>query len=487
MAGVTVLERSHVLPLPSAAPTRLPLTFLDLPWLFFHPSQQLFFYDYPHPASHFASAALPLLKSSLSLALRLFFPLAGHLHTAPARHPAILCTPRLAGVSLTIAESDDDFHDLCHDDGSRGLQSQRAAHRFHPLVPALSPEEGHAVALMAIQITVFPGSGFSVGITYHHVAADERTFNNFLKAWTARCTHALIGNAECPAPTPLIDPPRFDRAIIRDMPTLEQRFLNEWWKQQQQLPYSPLIRGTVMCPVVPDDGQCDMVRSTFVVVPSHMELVRSWIMGHCEANGLPLPVHLSPYVLTCTFLWVVRVKTHFQLSGLGKNGRTMDIDSLAVRTSYFGYIAGGISRLGYPVPESYFGNCVGFGRAEAACSDLVGEAGIFHAATALGSAIKRLDRSMLESAEEWILDWRAMLESDVHVVVVGSPKVDFYDRDFGWGRPRKIEEVSTDWTGAISLHESRDVEGGIEVGVSLLKAKMDAFIALFVEGFRILK
>lgn len=193
MAGRTVLERGHVSPPLSApgGPTRLPLTYLDLPWLFFHPSQRLFFYDYPHPASRFASAALPLLKSSLSLALRLFYPLAGHLHDAPARRPTIACPPSSAGVSFTVAESDDDFHDLTYNDTQ--CPRQRAASRFHPLVPGLASGEGHSAPLMAVQITVFPRSGFSVGIAYRHVAADERTFNNFFKAWASFCSRALTG------------------------------------------------------------------------------------------------------------------------------------------------------------------------------------------------------------------------------------------------------------------------------------------------------
>lgn len=281
----------------------------------------------------------------------------------------------------------------------------------------------------------------------------------------------------------MIDPPHYDRAVIREMPALEQKFLHEWWKLQQQHRYSPLIialGGNKVQPAGLDDSA---VRSTFVVGPDRMELVRSWITRHCEANGLPLPVHLSPYVLTCALLWVVRVRTHVHLllSATRKDERKNDV------TSYFGFVAGGISRVGYPVPGSYFGNCVGFGRAEAATGELLGEGGIFHAASAIGSTIKRLDRSMLEGAGCWVSDWRAMLESDLHVTVAGSPKVDFYETNFGWGRPRKIEEVSIDWTGAISLHESRDVEGAMEAGLSLPRVKMDAFCALFRECLANLK
>ena len=68
--------------------------------------------------------------------------------------------------------------------------------------------------------------------------------------------------------------------------------------------------------------------------------------------------------------------------------------------------------------------------------------------------------------------------------VVGSPKLDVYETDFRWGRPTKIEEISVDGWGAISLTESRDEKGGIEVGLALPKPKMDAFTFLLAQGLK---
>ena len=59
--------------------------------------------------------------------------------------------------------------------------------------------------------------------------------------------------------------------------------------------------------------------------------------------------------------------------------------------------------------------------------------------------------------------------------------------DFGWGRPKRIEEISIDTTRAISLIESRDLEGGIEVGLALPKPEMDAFVTLYTEGLKALR
>ncbi|KAK9108591.1 hypothetical protein Syun_024602 [Stephania yunnanensis] len=58
-----------------------------------------------------------------------------------------------------------------------------------------------------------------------------------------------------------------------------------------------------------------------------------------------------------------------------------------------------------------------------------------------------------------------------------------YETDFGWGRPKKVEVVSVEESGATWLSKSRDGEngGGVEVGVILSKVEMDAFGSLFAD------
>ena len=72
----------------------------------------------------------------------------------------------------------------------------------------------------------------------------------------------------------------------------------------------------------------------------------------------------------------------------------------------------------------------------------------------------------------------------------GSPKVDLYKINFGWGKPKKIEEISIDRKRGISLIESRDFEGGIEVGLALPKVRMYALMGMkmgvmSVDGFMV--
>eukprot|EP00268_Persea_americana_P054803 TRINITY_DN6314_c3_g1_i1.p1 TRINITY_DN6314_c3_g1~~TRINITY_DN6314_c3_g1_i1.p1 ORF type:complete len:115 (-),score=25.25 TRINITY_DN6314_c3_g1_i1:241-537(-) len=92
-----------------------------------------------------------------------------------------------------------------------------------------------------------------------------------------------------------------------------------------------------------------------------------------------------------------------------------------------------------------------------------------------------MGEGVLKDAETWIPRSSALVKERV-VSVAGSPKFRVYDTDFGWGRPRKVEIVSIEGTGAISLAESRNGDGGIEVGLALLKPEMDRFASAFEEG-----
>ncbi|XP_058208957.1 phenolic glucoside malonyltransferase 1-like [Rhododendron vialii] len=454
-----VLEHCKISPPPGKLPsTSLPLTFFDIPWLLFPPSQPLFFFQLPAlSTTHFANSILPHLKRSLSLALQHFFPLAGTLATPPhPTAPHFVYAAADSSVSLTIAESSADFHHIS------GHQ-QRDVQEFHHLVPRLLRNETASYdpylpcPILAVQVTVFPQCGICIGFSFRHVAADGRTFDNFLKSW------ASIFKME-PSLNKLLLP-FTDRTVIQDPNGLGPILLNQW----RSLESSQL--DTDNC-----DGADlrDMVRATFVMGRSDMEKLKQQILTRSrKIFGLESgSMYLSPYVLTCAHIWVCLTKTQFS------NIKT----SLGEEPHYFGFIAGGIIRLGYPVPNTYLGNCVSFGRSDATGYELVGENGIVIAAKVIGETIEKLNGDVLGGVEDWISDWKELLRSDLHVTVTGSPKVNLYGLDFGWGRPKKIEEIAIDESRAVSLTESRDVEGGIEVGLVLPRAQMNAFGSIFRKG-----
>ncbi|KAM1653121.1 hypothetical protein ACFX1Q_006322 [Malus domestica] len=119
--SVKVVEVCKVAPQPStpdssAIPESLPLTLFDLLWLRFAPVQRLFFYEINNPNSsdtNFThSTLIPKLKTSLSLTLKQFLPLAGNVIWPKESPKPILRYVRGDGVLLNIAESDSDFHHI---------------------------------------------------------------------------------------------------------------------------------------------------------------------------------------------------------------------------------------------------------------------------------------------------------------------------------------------------------------------------------------
>ncbi|KAM7262683.1 hypothetical protein ACFE04_000366 [Oxalis oulophora] len=433
----------------SSSPTNLslPLTFFDIPWLLFPPRNPLFFFEYGQPTSHFLSSTLPNIKHSLSLTLQHFLPFSGTLTIpSPPDKPHIQFNHDSDNhVPMIIMETNADFNHLS---GSY----PREASELHPFVPELGPITS-GKHLLGIQVTVFPMFGLAIGFSYHHVLGDERTFNNFLKTWALLCRDSSSSIEISPS---------YERKMIKDNQGLQSIFLKDYRKrisaQKDKVSLSSLVRAT------------------FLVTPSAMERIKSLILDQCKRNNyISKTMHLSPYVLTCAFVWVCLIKS--------KNYDGLDWDD----SNYFGFIAGGLTRFDTPVPQSYVGNCVGFGRATAMTKEMLGENGIVAAAKAIGNAIKILDEEFLRGAENWMSDWEVLIGSDLHMTVTGSPKVNLYETDFGWGFPKKIEEISIDKIRGISLTESRHLKGGIEVGLALPSDEMETFSSFFDRGLNLLQ
>nr|XP_010918830.1 anthocyanin 5-aromatic acyltransferase-like [Elaeis guineensis] len=142
-------------------------------------------------------------------------------------------------------------------------------------------------------------------------------------------------------------------------------------------------------------------------------------------------------------------------------------------------------RLQPPLPAAYFGNCVGPCFVEVAVGDVIGEEGFVAAAEAIGKAIEGTKDGILDDAERWIRRLVPVLH-ELPMSVAGSPKFRVYETDFGWGGPQKVLVTSILGPGAISVAESKDEQGGIEIGMVLLKHVMDEFSARFWNGLKLL-
>lgn len=115
---------------------------------------------------------------------------------------------------------------------------------------------------------------------------------------------------------------------------------------------------------------------------------------------------------------------------------------------------------------------------------MIGEDGFINALEGINEALDRVkDDGVLNGAENWMSNMLnvSVTENKIYSTA-GSPRFEVYGVDFGWGRPKKVDITSIDKTGAFSLSESRNDNGGIEIGLVLNKQEMEAFSALFVQG-----
>ncbi|KAJ6376655.1 hypothetical protein OIU76_025746 [Salix suchowensis] len=124
------------------------------------------------------------------------------------------------------------------------------------------------------------------------------------------------------------------------------------------------------------------------------------------------------------------------------------------------------ARLDPPLPTNYFGNCVMHQVGDLDVESLVGDDGIAYVAQKLAQMVKQLGKGALEGAKE-------KLAKNIEIRVHGH---------FRSGSPEKVEFTMLDRSQSISMIDSKDGNGGLEIGLVLKKHHMEIFQTLFVEG-----
>ncbi|XP_047940889.1 malonyl-coenzyme:anthocyanin 5-O-glucoside-6'''-O-malonyltransferase-like [Salvia hispanica] len=435
----TVLETCRIPPAPgAAAELSLPLSYLDVTWIHFTPIRRLIFYSHPCSEAEFSNTIVPNLKHSLSLTLKHYLPVAGNLlyPSDTAQKPAIRY---LAGdsVPLTVAVSANDFDHLT-------ANHSRDADQFYdyiPLIPSMTidRDEFKVVPVFALQATLFPGRGVAVGFTNHHVLGDASSIVGFIKAW------AEINRLGSESVS-VENRPVFDRGLINDPCGWDH--LN--WEVMREIPFTP--------PPSSDPVPTGRVRATFTLDRTGLEKLK-------KRTG---PVQISSFVAAASYVW----------SCLAKSGRAGDV------AEHFSFVIDVRGRADPPVPASYFGNCLSYAVARVEAGRLAGEEGFAAAAEEFGRVMReRVNRK--EEVLRCMQNWRESFEEMKGIRAVGvsgSPKFDLGAADFGWGEARKVEVLSIDGESSMSLSKSRGEGGGLEVGLSMEKKRMEAFAAIFAQG-----
>ncbi|GMN65526.1 hypothetical protein TIFTF001_035003 [Ficus carica] len=467
--AVEIVEVCKVAPPPAAisvpSPKSLPLTFFDIRWLRLPPYEILFFYEVSTPnssSSFFFDSILPRLKHSLSLALLHFLPLAGNITWPPTSpKPGVEYSD---GVLMTVAMSND--ADFCRLSGSDIFCE---ATEYHPLIPKLSASH-ERVAVLALQVTLFPNQGFSIGIIMHHAVLDGKSLHMFLKSWAYICRS--LGYGDCidgqdqstiflQLPSEL--KPVYDRDCIKDPADLGTIFSNQW-RNIDGLDNRSLVPWEVQ------KIQPGSVRGTFQMPREKIEklkrLVRDKKMENDKDNEQQFPIiHVSTFSLTYAYM----------LACLAKAEEVID-DNIS-----FVFVMDLRSRFEPPIPKTYFGNCVADKVTVVEREALLGKEGLIVALRAISEAIKGLEKGPLNGAQNWVSSDKLKASALKTYSIASSPRFEAYSTDFGWGRPRKVDVSSIDKTGAISLSDNRN-GNGVEIGLVLRKHHMEAFASLFAEG-----
>ncbi|CAM0875067.1 unnamed protein product [Alopecurus aequalis] len=432
--ALSVLETTLVTPSPGTGATlpesSLPLTFFDVLWANSPPVERVFFYRLAADAN--VATILSNLKASLSQALHAFYPLAGRLRLTPgtADRYVIYYQPG-DGVTFTVAEyrDDIDFDELVTDE-------PREVAKISPLAPPL-PKGG---AVLALQATVLR-RGLAIGMAVHHAACDGSCSTRFLHAWAAAST-----GAEGPPP------PVIDRTLVKDP---KDRLYNFFAKAMPTAEHMEHVK-------VLDDK----LFATFRLSKEDIQRVKDAIAGEAGRRGA-VPPRCSSLVATFGFIWSCYQRAK---DGGGNSGDR----------TYLCFPIDHRSRMKPPIPDEYFGNCVGAALNAAPADQLAaaGAGGLFVACTAVAASIEEAVGGVgsPERIESWIERFKEVAVSGAGMLTVaGSPRFRVYEVDLGFGRPAKVEIVSVARTGAMAVAESRSSSGGMEVGISLAADGMQRF------------
>jgi hypothetical protein len=136
----------------------------------------------------------------------------------------------------------------------------------------------------------------------------------------------------------------------------------------------------------------------------------------------------------------------------------------------------------FSLSKTYFGNCLASYIVAVKRDELVGKNGIVVAANVIDRKIREFKSDAMLGSETMMLDYKELFKPGKSTVMVsGSPKLDVYETDFGWGKPKKSDVVHHDSSGTISLSDCRDGGSGIEIGLALERSRMNNFMNIFHE------
>ncbi|WVZ49065.1 hypothetical protein U9M48_000446 [Paspalum notatum var. saurae] len=408
--SVRRLSVTRVTPSPAPAPAenvKVKLSFLDATWVATRPVQRVFQYERAGGEDEFA-AAVKRLRESLAAALAPYLPLAG---------------------KLAYVEETRDLVVDCSDPGVAFFEAEATAAGDEMEVESLLPELDAWVLpapVMTVQATrLIAGGGMALGVSVLHAVVDGRAFVLFLDTWFS----ISRGGGSPVAVSKSLPTPDYDRdAVARALPGGDELTRHVLSKVAPNL---PLVNSTTT------DGSFSrntrLGRQTIVLKAADIRRLKRRIDALASSSSLSstntkaAAKPVSTFVALSALSWTAFVHA----KGLAAGDDTHLLFQVDLR-----------ARLRPPVAAGYFGNCVRGCVASADAGELLGEAGLLHAARAIAAALRKVAAAPpVAGMEAWIERIIGLPAARV-VSVGGSPLFRLYQTpDFGLGMPDRVVPV----------------------------------------------
>ena len=361
---IHLLEHCRIAPPPDSVEDKsIPLTFFDMPWLYFPSMKILFFYEFSHPKAYFVDTIIPRLKHSLSLTLKHFFPLSGNLiFLTDGSMPEIRYKDG-DSVSLTFSECISDLY-FNHLSGYH----QRTDNDFHPFT-ASTNSTPFVVPILSIRVTLFPNSaGICIGLTHHHVASDANTFLWFVRSWAS--INKLGGDATITENPSILS--FYDRSFVKDPIWIRSKFWSHFGEIKSEAFQPPPLRTNTLL-------------ATFIVGRAEVQRLKKLVIPQ-----IPKKSHVSAFTVVCGYVRSCMVKAR------ARNGEEIFENG----SEHLVFSADCWTLLDPPIPTTYFGNCIICFIVTIKSRELIQEDGFIVAAKLIGEAIQESSKEQGRNSEK---------------------------------------------------------------------------------------
>ncbi|XP_020576154.1 uncharacterized acetyltransferase At3g50280-like [Phalaenopsis equestris] len=372
---------------------------------------------------------IPLLLSSFSQALNLFYPFAGRLSTT--RHPT---------YSISI-HANDAGAEFIHSSAPHLTSSDFTSSLFiPPAVRSLFPldnlvnHDGHTFPLLAAQANILADGSLFLACSLNHAVADGASFWHFINTWSAltRSGGASIGDAG---------------------PPVIQHWFHPSTPPPIGLPFRNEAEFIVRDPL-PATRECFFHFSGGAVARLKDKANRE--MGVTRISSLQA------------------LLAHMWRATTRARGLKPDIETTYV------VIVGHRHRVTPPLPKTYMGNTAIGVPATARAGELA-ENGLGWAALQLNKVVAFATE---ENAIRWLENWakrpQMMKIKKLHgtcLLTGSSPRFDVFGNDFGWGRPAEVRSGSgSKLDGKVTVYEGKEGGGSMALEVCLSAAALNALV-----------